>query len=147
MIATLDNHVHTNFTCIDEVLRVSETCIDSTANIMSLDTYNWCRSCKTLISVAVDLVVKLYELAVFSSNDLPSLYLGAFEIGRDEKFAIYKGIISQRLQQIRPILRRLSSGCGAEVGSGTRKRHVDSFLELEYRVQALVSAIEVPPNP
>ncbi|KFY88748.1 hypothetical protein V500_06145 [Pseudogymnoascus sp. VKM F-4518 (FW-2643)] len=146
-IACLDIHVNSKAIGIDEAMRVSKVCIGEVTKILSLGTYRCCRSCKTFISTIVELIVMLYEIASCSwessslVNNHPNLYFGVFQISFEEHPAIYKHIIRSSSVRIQPIVRTLSSGCGAEVGSDSRARHQQLFSDMEKQVQVLVSSL------
>lgn len=144
-ITSLDSCVQLPVLSIDEVLQTSKTTLGSLVSIMSLDAYTHCRSCKTLISTALELLVNLYETALEPNppaqpiySRMPGLSFGMFEIDPQEQVSICNQLISKELQRILPLVQTLRAGCGAAVGSDRRRQHQRVFLDMESRVHRLV---------
>jgi hypothetical protein len=148
VIACLDSHVQAGTVRIDEAMIICKARLASITQIMELDSYKLCTTCRTLISVSLELIVSLYETVVASSKctqsgSLPSLFFGGFEIGTEEHSTLRRHIINTELQRPIPLLQGLSSGCCAAEGSDRRKRHMQYFSEIESRITTLVSRLEV----
>ncbi|KFY44755.1 hypothetical protein V495_03277 [Pseudogymnoascus sp. VKM F-4514 (FW-929)] len=148
VIACLDSHVQAGTVRIDEAMTICKARLASITEIMELDSYKLCTTCRTLISVSLELIVSLYETVVSSSSlpssdKFPSLFFGGFEIGAEEHSALRRRIVSTEIQRLIPLLQGLSSGCCAAEGSDKRKRHMQYFSEIEDRITTLVSTLEV----
>lgn len=154
VIACLDAHVQAGTVRIDEAMTICKAQLANITKIMDLDSYKLCTTCRTLISISLGLIVSLYEIVVSSSkftlpgslpssDTLPSLFFGGFEVSTEENSALRRYIISTELQRPIPLLQNLSSGCCAAEGSDRRKRHMQYFSETEDRITALVSALAV----
>lgn len=154
VIACLDSHVQAGTVRIDEAMTICKARLASITEIMELDSYKLCTTCRTLISISLELIVSLYETVVSrgkytpsgslpSSDKFPSLFLGGFEIATEEHSSLSRQIISTEIRRPIPLLHGLSSGCGAAEGSDRRKRHMQYFSEIEDRITTLVSTLEV----
>ncbi|OBT68124.1 hypothetical protein VE03_01449 [Pseudogymnoascus sp. 23342-1-I1] len=154
VIACLDAHVQAGTVRIDEAMTICKAQLANITKIMDLDSYKLCTTCRTLISISIGLIVSLYEIvvpsskptlsgSVPSSNTLPSLFFGGFEVGTEGHTALREYIISTELQRPVPLLQNLSLGCCAAEGSESRKRHMQYFSEMEDRIATLVSALAV----
>ncbi|KFX92758.1 hypothetical protein O988_07136 [Pseudogymnoascus sp. VKM F-3808] len=154
VIACLDSHVQAGTVRIDEAMTICKARLATITEIMELDSYKLCTTCRTLISVSLELIVSLYETVVSSSkyttsdslhgsDKFPGLFFGGFEIGKEEHSTLRRRIVSTELQRPIPLLQVLSSGCCAAEGSDRRRRHVQYFSEIEDRITTLVSTLEV----
>lgn len=154
VITCLDSHVQARTVRIDEAMTICTARLASITEIMGLDSYKLCTTCRTLISVSLELIVSLYETVISSSkyttsdslhgsDRFPSLFFGGFEVGAEEHSTLRRHIISTELQRPIPLLQGLSSGCCAAEGSDRRKRHMQYFSEIEGRITMLVSRLEV----
>ncbi|KAF4336057.1 fungal zn(2)-Cys(6) binuclear cluster domain protein [Fusarium beomiforme] len=147
-IAVLDSQLAAiETTKIDMVLNISKNSLDQIAYIMGLDSYESCRSCKTLVSSIVESVLALYEKASArerTSSDIlqsrPRLSLGVYTIDIAEHPVLYRQVINTELQRLTPVIQSLKSGCGANPASARRARHQDLFLEMEQRLELLFEA-------
>ncbi|KAF4957860.1 hypothetical protein FSARC_11156 [Fusarium sarcochroum] len=144
IISSLDSHVADKATTIDKAMQISKDCIDEVVAFMTMDSDRTCRSCKTLVSTIVELIIELYEnassLAAKPSdcaNKYPKLSFGSFTINSTEYPALYQQVIHIELRRLAPIINILRSGCGATVGSSRHARHQETFSEMDQRIRKL----------
>lgn len=155
IISLLESYTQAKTTVTDLVLKVSQACVADITKIMSLDVYKMCRSCKSLISTAMGLLVTLYEEAIsvsrlIVSHDsipqdalavMPDLQFGVFHVHPGDQTGLLRQIICKELQRSVGVYQKLSAGCGADEGSDTRRRHQQSFSFMASRVESLISSL------
>lgn len=146
-ISLLDSHfLDATDTSIDKVMHVSKICLDEVAHLMQLDVYPACRSCKSLISTIVDLILGLYEKSLTPADssspncaNYPTIYVGVFPVEASDYSRIYPPIICRELRRLTQVIAKLSAGCCQPAGSDRSKQHQQIFRNLNHRVEALLS--------
>jgi hypothetical protein len=162
MIAFLESFVTNNDAAIDEVLRINQAYIAEITKIMEHEQYKRCNSCPMLVLTAMELMLALYENAIFPGvrkrqdlrctpssppptpvNNLPNLQFGVFMMDPKEKIAFGNRIICKELQRYNQVIKVLSSerqSRGDNVSFGIV--HVRWLVELESRVETFIKTLQ-----
>ncbi|KAL3422113.1 cytochrome P450 oxidoreductase GliC [Phlyctema vagabunda] len=162
MIVSLETFVANDEAAIDEILRINQACVAKITNILDHGQYQRCNSCPKLVLTAMELMLTLYEKAIYprsrgrkdssgasstppptSVNNLPNLQFGVFMMDPQEKIAFGNRIICKELQRYTRVIKVLSSerqSRGDNLSYGLV--HVRWLVELESRVESFIKTLQ-----
>jgi len=162
MIEILESYVANKNAAVDEVLRINQSYMAEITNIMEQVQAKLCNSCPMLMLTAMELMLALYENAIFPgvrkrkdssstpssppptpANNLPNLQFGVFIMEPHEKIAFGNRIICKELQRYTQVIKELSSewqSGGENFSFGiVRMRWM---VELESRVETFIKTLQ-----
>ncbi|MCJ1427544.1 hypothetical protein MMC29_005447 [Sticta canariensis] len=159
IIELLETHIQLQPTAIDELMRMNKACMIDITRIMELKEYARCKSCGILVSVAMELVVTLYEMGVslenntsskqqgqhsaLGENELPNLQFGVFEVDAEEQIEFRNRIICKELRRSIEIIKKFSerNQITARENPHSGKVRKQWYVEMEHRAKRLISSL------
>jgi hypothetical protein len=162
MIAFLESFVTTKEAAIDEVLRINQAYVAEITKMIDHVQYKQCNSCPMLALTAMELILALYENAIFPGswkqidstctpssppptpvNNLPNLQFGVFMMDPQEKIAFGKRIICKELQRYTNVTKMLSSERQSRGDNLSFSIvHVRWLVDLESRVETFIKTLQ-----
>ena len=160
IIAVLEEHIYSEASSIDEVMRVNKTCMTQMVEIMDSEL-NHCKSFRMLVLTAMDLVLTLYDATISenvkSTSQLSqtpsqtnldarsvSLQFGSFQFDAEDMVTSRNQIIRNELDRcVKVIQERGTELCSPSAGSSRPDDKIQQqlFAFVENRARRLAISL------
>ncbi|KAI1105356.1 hypothetical protein F4804DRAFT_140239 [Jackrogersella minutella] len=152
MVQLLETQIQSKTTAIDKIMRMNQTCITGVVKITEESDCMKCKSCPSLISTIMELIVTLYEAGLQAQDQnpqsyetvddncrMPHLTFGVFQLDPEEQAAMRKRIIGKEVKACIRIVQKLRPSLSASSQNPPLSVWYD---DMESRMLRLVSSLE-----